>query len=293
MSNSRLGRGLNQLFRENIFSEEVQEHEVIEEIDLSLLKENPYQPRKHFDEEKIEELAQSIKEHGVLQPIIVKKSEIGYYIIAGERRFRACKHLGLQTIPAIVRDIDDKVMAELALLENLQREDLTIIEEALAYQMLIERYEATQQEIADRLGKSRAHISNALRMLKLPKVVQEMLNSNEIEFGHAKVLAGLDDEAEIIFLAEKVRDDALSVRALEDLVRGEIKIEQPEKNKTNKKPNEELDVTLQYLQDRLVNTLGTKVKIQKKAKGGSLVISYTNTDDLNRILQIMNLLETE
>src|SRR5690606_29605892 len=123
------------------------------------LKENPYQPRKRFDEDKIEELAQSIKEHGVLQPIIVKRSEIGYYIIAGERRVRACKRLGLTTIPAVVRDIDDKVMAEIALLENLQREDLTIIEEATAYQTLIERHGLTQQELADRLGKSRAHIA--------------------------------------------------------------------------------------------------------------------------------------
>lgn len=288
---SRLGRGLNQLFRDNIFTEDVQDHEVIETIDISLLKENPYQPRKRFDEDKIEELAQSIKEHGVLQPIIVKRSEIGYYIIAGERRVRACKRLGLTTIPAVVRDIDDKVMAEIALLENLQREDLTIIEEATAYQTLIERYDLTQQELADRLGKSRAHIANALRMLKLPRVVQEMLEANEIEFGHAKILAGFDDEAEIIYLAEKVRNEKLSVRALEELIRDGAK-RQPKAAKPIKN-TKTLDVSLQFLEDRLINTLGTKVKIQPKAKGGQLVISYTSVEDLNRILQIMNLLESE
>lgn len=288
---SRLGRGLNQLFRDNIFTEDVQDHEVIETIDISLLKENPYQPRKRFDEDKIEELAQSIKEHGVLQPIIVKRSEIGYYIIAGERRVRACKRLGLTTIPAVVRDIDDKVMAEIALLENLQREDLTIIEEATAYQTLIERHDLTQQELADRLGKSRAHIANALRMLKLPRVVQEMLEANEIEFGHAKILAGFDDEAEIIYLAEKVRNEKLSVRALEELIRDGAK-RQPKPAKPIKN-TKTLDVSLQFLEDRLINTLGTKVKIQPKAKGGQLVISYTSVEDLNRILQIMNLLESE
>lgn len=288
---SRLGRGLNQLFRDNIFTEDVQDHEVIETIDISLLKENPYQPRKRFDEDKIEELAQSIKEHGVLQPIIVKRSEIGYYIIAGERRVRACKRLGLTTIPAVVRDIDDKVMAEIALLENLQREDLTIIEEATAYQTLIERHGLTQQELADRLGKSRAHIANALRMLKLPRVVQEMLEANEIEFGHAKILAGFDDEAEIIYLAEKVRNEKLSVRALEELIRDGTK-RQPKPAKPIKN-TKTLDVSLQFLEDRLINTLGTKVKIQPKAKGGQLVISYTSVEDLNRILQIMNLLESE
>lgn len=288
---SRLGRGLNQLFRDNIFTEDVQDHEVIETIDISLLKENPYQPRKRFDEDKIEELAQSIKEHGVLQPIIVKRSEIGYYIIAGERRVRACKRLGLTTIPAVVRDIDDKVMAEIALLENLQREDLTIIEEATAYQTLIERHGLTQQELADRLGKSRAHIANALRMLKLPRVVQEMLEANEIEFGHAKILAGFDDEAEIVYLAEKVRNEKLSVRALEELIRDGAK-RQPKPAKPIKN-TKTLDVSLQFLEDRLINTLGTKVKIQPKAKGGQLVISYTSVEDLNRILQIMNLLESE
>lgn len=291
-SNSRLGRGLTQLFKENVFTEEVQENEVVEEIEIASLKENPYQPRKQFDEEKIEELAQSIKEHGVLQPIIVKKSQIGYYIVAGERRVRACKRLGLRTIPAIVRDIDDQVMAEVALLENLQREDLSIIEEAMAYEVLMERYGITQQELAERLGKSRSHITNALRMLKLPKVVQSMLVANEIGFGHAKVLAGLEDEQEIVYLAEKVRDESLSVRALEQLMRGEGQLD--DDSKPNPKRQEQaLDVGLQYLQDRLVSTLGTKVKIKPKANGGNLVISYTTIDDLNRILQLMNLLETE
>src|SRR5690606_36762819 len=150
---------------------------------------------KKFDDEKIDELAQSIKEHGVLQPIIVTKIRdgIGYYIVAGERRYKACKKLGLNTIPAIVRDIDRKIMAEIALLENLQRENLTVVEEANAYKMLIDEYGLTQQEVADRIGKSRSHITNILRVLNLPEIVQKMLNDNEIDFGHAKILAGINE----------------------------------------------------------------------------------------------------
>jgi ParB family transcriptional regulator, chromosome partitioning protein len=289
---SRLGRGLNQLFKENYnYTEEKQDNESILEIKISELKENPYQPRKIFDEEKIDELAQSIQEHGVFQPIIVKRSQVGYYIVAGERRFRACKKLGLPTIPAIVRDIDDQTMAEIALLENLQRENLSLIEEALAYKMLIDKHSFTQQEVATRVGKSRAHVTNTLRLLSLPEQVQEMIVDNEIEFGHAKILAGLNDANQINALAERVKDESLTVRMLEQVLKEPQMNEVDTIKKVHPKEEKEMDVHLQYLQDELVSKLGTSVKIQAKDQGGKLVIDFNNHADLNRILDIMNLID--
>lgn len=299
MSNSRLGRGLNQLFKDNYnFSDEPEQNEVIMQIRLDDLKENPYQPRKKFDEEKIDELAQSISEHGVFQPIIVKKSAAGFYIVAGERRFRASKKLGLETIPAIVREIDDQTMAELALLENLQRENLSLIEEALAYKMLIDKHHFTQHEVSTRVGKSRAHVTNVLRILNLPNVIQNMITENLVDFGHAKILAGLDDEHQMIELANRVKDENLSVRSLEQILKGE-KDEQindekksgPKKQVTDQ--HHELDVHTQALQDDLISKLGTPVKILNKDNGGKLVIEFSNTADLNRILDIMNLIDEE
>jgi ParB family transcriptional regulator, chromosome partitioning protein len=288
---SRLGRGLNQLFKDNYnYTEEKQENESIIEIKLNELKENPYQPRKIFDEEKIDELAQSIQEHGVFQPIIVKRSQVGYYIVAGERRFRACKKLGRPTIPAIVRDIDDQTMAEIALLENLQRENLSLIEEALAYRMLIDKHSFTQQEVATRVGKSRAHITNTLRLLSLPEQVQEMIVDNDIEFGHAKILAGLTDQNQITELADRIKNENLTVRMLEQVMK-EPQDKEVIQNKIPNKVEKEMDVHLQYLQDELVGKLGTSVKIQAKDQGGKLVIEFNNHADLNRILDIMNLID--
>lgn len=283
---SRLGRGLNQLFKDNYLLEEQLEHESVVELNLSELIENPYQPRTTFDEEKIDELAQSIKEYGVLQPIIVKKSEIGYYIVAGERRFRACKKLGLETIPAIVREIDEQLMAEIALLENLQRENLTLIEEALAYKRLIDKHGYTQQDVASRVGKSRSHITNVLRMLNLPTEIQTLIAEGKLDFGHAKILAGINDPNLVLELGKRVVAENLSVRALEQLLKEDepkIVTVLPKKGKV------ELDVNLQFLQEELVRRLGTAVKIQKKDQGGKLIIDFTNDQDLNRILDIMKL----
>ncbi len=291
MSNNRLGRGLGALFNDNLnFSEELQENEQIVEIELKSLKKNPFQPRKIFDDEKIEELAQSIREHGVFQPIIITKIKdgIGYYIVAGERRYRACEKIGKETIPAIIRDIDRKVMAEIALLENLQRENLTIIEEAHAYKMFIDEYNLTQQEVADRIGKSRVHVTNALRVLNLPDGVQTMLLEGLIDFGHAKILAGIDDSDIINQLAKKINEEHISVRALEQL----LKDENTKSNKPIKNPKiVERDVNLVYLEDQLMNKLGTSIKIVSKEIGGKVVIDFTNTEDLNRILKIMNFAE--
>ena len=271
-----LGRGLEQLFNdeglnfdtiENSIIEEAKTNDQIVEIDLSELRANPYQPRKNFDEEALNELASSIKEHGVFQPIIVKKSIKGYEIIAGERRFRASKLAGMQTIPAIVKDFSDEEMMQIALLENLQRENLTSIEEAKAYKSIIESMNITQDELAKKVGKSRSHVTNILGLLKLPASVQDMVLYNKLSMGHARVLSKLDDPKTIEDLAQRVITEDLSVRKLESLVYDNEEKEVKTKKNTN---NEKL---------------GTNVKINNN----KISIKFSNVQDLNRILEIMNI----
>lgn len=281
-----LGRGLEQLFNdeglnfdtiENSIIEEAKTNDQIVEIDLSELRANPYQPRKNFDEEALNELASSIKEHGVFQPIIVKKSIKGYEIIAGERRFRASKLAGMQTIPAIVKDFSDEEMMQIALLENLQRENLTSIEEAKAYKSIIESMNITQDELAKKVGKSRSHITNILGLLKLPASVQDMVLYNKLSMGHARVLSKLDDPKIVEDLAQRVITEDLSVRKLESLV-----YDNEEKEvKTKKSSNNEY----KYMEDFLKEKLGTNVKINNN----KISIKFSNVQDLNRILEIMNI----
>lgn len=281
-----LGRGLEQLFNdeglnfdtiENSIIEEAKTNDQIVEIDLSELRANPYQPRKNFDEEALNELASSIKEHGVFQPIIVKKSIKGYEIIAGERRFRASKLAGMQTIPAIVKDFSDEEMMQIALLENLQRENLTSIEEAKAYKSIIESMNITQDELAKKVGKSRSHVTNILGLLKLPASVQDMVLYNKLSMGHARVLSKLDDPKTIEDLAQRVINEDLSVRKLESLV-----YDNEEKEvKTKKSSNNEY----KYMEDFLKEKLGTNVKINNN----KISIKFSNVQDLNRILEIMNI----
>lgn len=281
-----LGRGLEQLFNdeglnfdtiENSIIEEAKTNDQIVEIDLSELRANPYQPRKNFDEEALNELASSIKEHGVFQPIIVKKSIKGYEIIAGERRFRASKLAGMQTIPAIVKDFSDEEMMQIALLENLQRENLTSIEEAEAYKSIIESMNITQDELAKKVGKSRSHVTNILGLLKLPASVQDMVLYNKLSMGHARVLSKLDNPKTIEDLAQRVITEDLSVRKLESLV-----YDNEEKEvKTKKSSNNEY----KYMEDFLKEKLGTNVKINNN----KISIKFSNVQDLNRILEIMNI----
>ena len=281
-----LGRGLEQLFNdeglnfdtiENSIIEEAKTNDQIVEIDLSELRANPYQPRKNFDEEALNELASSIKEHGVFQPIIVKKSIKGYEIIAGERRFRASKLAGMQTIPAIVKDFSDEEMMQIALLENLQRENLTSIEEAKAYKSIIESINITQDELAKKVGKSRSHVTNILGLLKLPASVQDMVLYNKLSMGHARVLSKLDDPKTIEDLAQRVITEDLSVRKLESLV-----YDNEEKEvKTKKSSNNEY----KYMENFLKEKLGTNVKINNN----KISIKFSNVQDLNRILEIMNI----
>ena len=281
-----LGRGLEQLFNdeglnfdtiENSIIEEAKTNDQIVEIDLSELRANPYQPRKNFDEEALNELASSIKEHGVFQPIIVKKSIKGYEIIAGERRFRASKLAGIQTIPAIVKDFSDEEMMQIALLENLQRENLTSIEEAKAYKSIIESMNITQDELAKKVGKSRSHVTNILGLLKLPASVQDMVLYNKLSMGHARVLSKLNDPKIIEDLAQRVITEDLSVRKLESLV-----YDNEEKEvKTKKSSNNEY----KYMENFLKEKLGTNVKINNN----KISIKFSNVQDLNRILEIMNI----
>ena len=283
-----LGRGLEELFNNEVLDYNTVEEKIISDtsaeeivnIKLDELRSNPYQPRKNFDEEALQELAHSIKEHGVFQPIIVKKSIKGYEIIAGERRVKASKLAGLTEIPAIIRDFNDTQMMEIALLENLQREDLNAIEEASAYKKLQETLALTQEELATRLGKSRSHITNMIGLLSLPQDIQKYIIEDKISMGHARVLSKLEDHNQQHSLANKIIDEGISVRELEDLTKSQEEFTR--KRQIIKKPETNEYI---YLQEELCEKLGTKVKIRKN----KIEINFTNTNDLNRLLEIMNI----
>ena len=285
-----LGRGLEELFNNENLDIESFEKTIVEnahkdeiiEIDLSELRVNPYQPRKIFDEEALKELSESIKKHGVFQPIIIKKSIKGYEIVAGERRVRASKLAGLTHIPAIIRDFTDEQMMEIALLENLQRENLTAIEEAIAYKSLLENLHLTQDELSKKVGKSRSHITNIIGLLRLPTDIQELVNNSKISMGHARILSKLDNENQIREMADKIINENISVRNTEELT-STNNFER--KHKIHKKETTNND--LKYVEDLLREKLDTKVKINDK----KIEISYTNVADLNRILEILNVSE--
>lgn len=281
-----LGRGLEELFSiedvnygnlEEKIMETVKEEEV-QELPIDELRVNPYQPRKTFNEESLQELSESIKEHGVFQPIIVKKSIKGYEIVAGERRFRASKLAGKKTIPAIVRNFTDEEMMEIAVLENLQRENLNVVDEANAYKTLMTNLNLTQEQVSKRVNKSRSHITNLLGILSLPENVLELIKENKISMGHARVLSKLSDIDKINDLVSKIVEENLSVRELESITNEE---DFTRKNKINKKikSNE-----YNSLEKDLTEYYGTKVKISNK----KLIISFENNQDLNRILEMIN-----
>lgn len=286
----RLGKGLDAIFGADIESvlDDIQnnsaEHGAAQtELELSLIRPNPYQPRKSFDEEKIKELAQSIKEHGVFTPILVRKSVQGYELLAGERRLRASKVAGKKTIPAIILEFTEEQMLELSLLENIQREDLNSIEEAQAYQRLIERMGYTQEQLAKRVGKSREHITNSLRLLKLPVSIQQLVIENRLQMGHVRPLITLEDEGLAYDIANRIIDEGLSVRTVEKLVK-------EAKSDSNKEKKEKIkDHNLVYVEEIMQNKLQTKVKVEKH----SISISYSDTKDLNRILELLGCIEED
>ncbi|MGX7417174.1 ParB/RepB/Spo0J family partition protein [Carnobacterium gallinarum] len=283
-----LGRGIDALFGDYSELDEIDvTNELVKELPLDEIRPNPYQPRKTFDEEALNELADSIRNSGVFQPIIVRESTIkGYEIIAGERRFRASKLAGKTTIPAIVRVFNEERMMEVAVLENLQREDLTSLEEAEAYDMLMKKLKLTQEEVAKRLGKSRPYIANYLRLLGLPETVKKMLQNDEISMGQARTLLGLKDKRSIIKIANKVVRDNLTVRQLEQLV---TQLNQPKEQDVKPERAEKKPYYIRESEDRLMDKFGTAVQISDKGNKGKIEIEYLSTDDLTRILDILEI----
>ncbi|ALV22329.1 MAG: ParB/RepB/Spo0J family partition protein [Carnobacterium sp.] len=283
-----LGRGIDALFSDYSDLDKIDvSSERVQEIELGDIRPNPYQPRKTFDEEALDELARSIKQSGVFQPIILRESTVkGFEIIAGERRFRASKLAGKTTIPAIIREFDEEKMMEVAVLENLQREDLTSLEEAEAYDMLMKKLKLTQEEVATRLGKSRPYIANYLRLLGLPEAVKQMLQDNEISMGQARTLLSLKEKKQIVKLAKRVVKDNLTVRQLEQLV---SQMNQPKEKVAKAAKAIQKPYYIRESEERLMDKFGTTVTINEKNKKGKIEIEYLSTEDLTRILDVLEI----
>ena len=279
-----LGKGLDLLIPGAETKEEKKEALLLK---TSQLEPNKDQPRKKFDEEAIEELAQSIKQYGIIQPIIVCKKDDYYQIIAGERRWRAAKKAGIREVPVVVKEYTDKEIAEISLIENIQREDLNPIEEAKSYKRLIDEYKLTQEELSERVSKSRTEIANKMRLLKLHDEVQKMLISGALSAGHARALLGLESKKDQLKAANEIIEKSLSVRQTEDLVK---KMNEPKKDKTAKgKEADSLDFVYRDLEKKLSDCLGTKVRISRKNKNkGKIEINYYSEDELDRLYGIIN-----
>ena len=279
-----LGKGLDLLIPGAETKEEKKETLLLK---TSQLEPNKDQPRKKFDEEAIEELAQSIKQYGIIQPIIVCKRDDYYQIIAGERRWRAAKKAGIREVPVVVKEYTEKEIAEISLIENIQREDLNPIEEAKSYKRLIDEYKLTQEELSERVSKSRTEIANKMRLLKLHDDVQKMLISGALSAGHARALLGLEVKKDQLKAANEIIEKALSVRQTEDLVK---KMNEPKKEKEGKSKTEDsLEFVYKDLEKRLSDCLGTKVKISRKDKNkGKIEINYYSEDELDRLYGIIN-----
>lgn len=276
MAKNRLGKGLSALIP-NISKDDVDSKE-ISSLNINKIYPNAEQPRKIFDKEKLEVLSESIKNYGVLQPIVVKKEEDGYMIIAGERRFRAAKMAGLKEIPAVIKELSQKDIMEIALIENLQREDLNAIEEAIAYKSLIEHYDVTQEDISQAVGKSRPHITNTLRLLNLDDKVIKFIEESQISPGHGKALLRITDKKIQFELAQKIIKDELSVRETEDIAKNMIEKKDIKENKKSKDP------FISNIEEKLRNLFGTKVNILKGKKKGKIEIEYYNEEELENIL---------
>lgn len=273
----RLGKGLGALFNE---VESTEDH-VVEMVALKDMRTNPYQPRKTFDADAIEELKVSILEYGIIQPLIVRQSIKGYEIVAGERRFRAAKEAGLTEVPAIVKEYDDKKMMEIALLENLQREDLTVIEEAEAYKNLMDELGLTQEQLSQKLGKSRSHIANVMRLLSLPEDIILNISNGELSMGHGRALLGLKNKEQLYPLVDKILTNNLNVRQVEMMITELNEAKKKEKQKKKSDPFLESQAT------KLRDVLGTNVKIQKNKHKGKIEIEFYNDDDLERLITLL------
>ncbi|MFE4810034.1 ParB/RepB/Spo0J family partition protein [Peribacillus simplex] len=277
-----LGKGLNALFNNN---GEISKDEIVREIKLRELRPNPYQPRKSFRLEAIEELKQSIMEHGILQPIIARESIKGYEIVAGERRYRAAEEAGLKTVPVVVRKLSEQQMMELAILENLQREDLNPIEEAVAYQTLLEKLEFTQEQLANRLGKSRPHIANHVRLLSLPEGIRRYISDGEISMGHGRALLGLKKKEMLKPVADKILKEGMNVRQLEQYIH---QLNDTVSRETKHKKQEKKDIFIKQRETSLRERLGTSVTIKQSKKKGKIEIEFFSKEDLERILNLID-----
>ncbi|GAA0290956.1 ParB family chromosome partitioning protein [Gracilibacillus halotolerans] len=278
MAKGGLGRGLD------VYFPQVEEDNMdqVEYIDLKQCRPNPYQPRKVFEADAIEEMKQSIKQHGILQPLIVRKSIRGYEIVVGERRYRAAKEANLETIPAIVKELTDEDMMEIALLENIQREDLTPIEEANAYDKLINELGVTQDQLAKRLGKSRPHIANLVRLLSLPSETIQMINNGSLSMGHGRALLGLKDKTKVVPTARRIVKEKLNVRQVEALIQ-----QLNENTPKQKQKKVEKDIFITEKENHLTEFFGTNVSINRGKKKGKIEIEFFSDDDLNRILSMI------
>ncbi len=282
-----LGQGINALFPDEslLEVEKVNGEEMVEQIAINEIRSNPYQPRKHFDQEALEELADSIRENGVMQPIIIRKSSVkGYELVAGERRHKASKIAGLDKIPAIIRDLNEEFMIKYAILENLQREDLTPLEEADAYKLMMDKLGLTQEKVADALGKSRSHVANHLRLRSLPEEVKELVSEKKLSMGQARTLRSLSEDNEIIQLARKAVKEELTVRQLEKIVSNlkKEKLDKVDEELTDIEKRESL--FKKNYENKLRDKFGTDVMIKKRGKKGQIQIVYTSEEDLARIL---------
>ncbi|MEC1521862.1 ParB/RepB/Spo0J family partition protein [Neobacillus niacini] len=272
-------KGINAFFT----TIEAGKEETVQEISLKELRPNPYQPRKTFQQEAIDELKDSILEHGILQPIVVRKSIKGYEIVVGERRFRAAKEAKLTTVPAVVRELTEQQMMELAVLENLQREDLNPIEEGQAYQTLMEKLKFTQEEVAKRLGKSRPHVANHIRLLSLPAKIQELISDGKISMGHGRALLGLRQKAKLPALVDKIIQESLNVRQLEKIIQ-HLNENVP---RETKKPEKKRDIFIQEREHSLRERFGTTVNIKQSKNKGKIEIEFFSKEDLERILEML------
>lgn len=272
-----LGKGLSALIPEELEKEDIKR---IEEIDTNLICPNPNQPRKVFEQDKLEELTESIKKYGIIQPIIVRKDNDIYTIIAGERRWRACKNANIKSMPCIVRDIENKNASEIALIENIQREDLNPIDEANAYDFIMDRYGITQEEVSNIVGKSRVYVTNIMRLSNLDSYVKEKIVNNEISAGHGRAILSLSPEKQIAMTNLIIKED-LSVRDVEKLVR--------DTKKPKRRIQPEKDKYLAYVEEMLTDRFSSRVNIKRNKNKGKIEIEYINNEDLNRILDLLKI----
>ncbi len=272
-----LGKGLSALIPEELEKEDIKR---IEEIDTNLICPNPNQPRKVFEQDKLEELTESIKKYGVIQPIIVRKDNDIYTIIAGERRWRACKNANIKSMPCIVRDIENKNASEIALIENIQREDLNPIDEANAYDFIMDRYGITQEDVSNIVGKSRVYVTNIMRLSNLESYVKEKIVNNEISAGHGRAILSLSPEKQIAMTNLIIKEN-LSVRDVEKLVR--------DTKKPKRRVQPEKDKYLAYVEEMLTDRFSSRVNIRRNKNKGKIEIEYINNEDLNRILDLLKI----